>query len=265
MTKRDAQDRPRRHGLGRPALRAAHPLRLRRGARARGQLMSFIQEHADRASKPLAAERGVFPAWHGSIYDPRRRRRGGPAAATRRARRSRRPARSSIIADCSGGIEPAFALAFMRQHYLDAHGHRSPRSCPRSTHASARSRRRGLLQRRTRSRTWPTAVSSPERDDVPRVGEATSSRTAHDIEPEWHVRMQAAFQRHTDNAVSKTINFPRRSHHRRRRRAPTCSPIDEGCKGITVYRDGSRERQVLSHATAPGRSRPKPRRGDRAR
>src|SRR5438874_2284618 len=85
-----------------------------------GRLMSFVQERADAASIALAEERGVFPAWHGSIYDPASRDpRAGP-----RYRNSTRTTVAptgtlSIIADCSGGIEPAFALAFMRQHYLD--------------------------------------------------------------------------------------------------------------------------------------------------
>ena len=69
--------------------------------------------------------------------------------------------------------------------------------------------------------------------------------TAFDVAPEAHVRMQAAFQRHVDNGVSKTVNLPRQAKRRGRRRAPTGWRSSSGCKGITVYRDGSREKQVL--------------------
>ncbi len=85
-----------------------------------GEVMSFVQERADAASLALAAERGVFPAWHGSMYDAS----SGDARGGRRFRNATRTTVAptgtlSIIADCSGGIEPAFALAFTRQHYLD--------------------------------------------------------------------------------------------------------------------------------------------------
>jgi ribonucleoside-diphosphate reductase alpha chain len=214
------------------------------------RLMTFIQEHADRASEELARERGVFPAWKGSIYEK----------AGRRLRNATRTTVAptgtlSIIADCSAGIEPVFALAFVRQHFLD------PKDPGRVTQLSEvdkyfqeAARREGfhsteLMEELARVGSLK-ALSAGRRRSVP----ASVRRvfvTAHDISPEWHVRMQAAFQRHTDNAVSKTINFPE-----------TATPDDvekayllayrEGCKGITIYRDRSREMQVLSHATLRG-------------
>jgi ribonucleoside-diphosphate reductase alpha chain len=214
------------------------------------RLMTFIQEHADRASEDLARERGVFPAWEGSIYEK----------AGRRLRNATRTTVAptgtlSIIADCSAGIEPVFALAFVRQHFLD------PKDPSRVTQLSEvdkcfedRARREGfhsteLIEELARVGSLK-ALSASRRRSIP----ASVRRvfvTAHDISPEWHVRMQAAFQRHTDNAVSKTINFPE-----------TATPDDvekayllayrEGCKGITIYRDHSREMQVLSHATLRG-------------
>jgi ribonucleoside-diphosphate reductase alpha chain len=214
------------------------------------RLMTFIQEHADHASEELARQRGVFPAWKGSIYE-----KGG-----RRLRNATRTTVAptgtlSIIADCSAGIEPVFALAFVRQHFLD------PKDPGRVTQLwqvdksfEEAARREGfhsteLIEELARVGSLK-ALSASRRRSIP----ASVRRvfvTAHDISPEWHVRMQAAFQRHTDNAVSKTINFPQ-----------TATPDDvekayllayrEGCKGITIYRDRSREMQVLSHATLRG-------------
>ncbi len=215
------------------------------------EMMSFIQRHADDASIALAAERGVFPAWSGSIYDPAAGDpRGGP-----RYRNSTRTTIAptgtlSIIADCSGGIEPAFALAFMRQHYLDRNDPSKVTQLPevnttfRETAAAAGFYSDDLAEG------LAAGASIADRDDVPSWAKEIF-RTSHDIDPEWHVRMQAAFQRHTDNAVSKTINF---------RNDATTDDVEraylmayrEGCKGITVYRDGSRDQQVLSHATARG-------------
>jgi ribonucleoside-diphosphate reductase alpha chain len=216
-----------------------------------GRVMSFIQERADGASVALGDDRGVFPAWHGSIYDPATGDdRGGP-----RYRNSTRTTVAptgtlSIIADCSGGIEPAFALAFMRQHYLDR---KDPSRATRLPEVN-----RTFRAVAERERFYSDALiaylagggSLAERDDVPDWVKDVF-RTSHDIDPEWHVRMQGAFQRHTDNAVSKTINF---------RHEATVADVEraymlayrEGCKGITVYRDGSRDHQVLSHATARG-------------
>jgi ribonucleoside-diphosphate reductase alpha chain len=211
------------------------------------RLMSFVQERADAASSELASERGVFPAWEDSVY--------GPRGSDRRLRNATRTTIAptgtlSIIAGCSGGIEPAFALAFTRHHYLDPS---RPGKAVELTEVDAAfeaaAKEAGFYSKELVDY-LAAGGSLSARDDVPEWAKAVFV-TAHEVSPEWHVRTQAAFQRHTDNAVSKTINF-----------ASTATPADvarayllayeEGCKGITIYRDGSRAGQVLSHATARG-------------
>jgi len=218
-----------------------------------GKTMSFIQQHADRASEALGRARGIFPAWQGSIYD-----RSGNGRSGRGGRRFRNATRTtiaptgtlSIIADCSGGIEPVFALAFMRQHHLDPKDPDRVTQLPevnRAFEAVAKAERfysTELMEELARG------GSIQGRDGVPEWVQRVFV-TAHDIDPEWHVRMQAAFQKHTDNAVSKTINF---------RASATVEDVErayllaykEGCKGITIYRDESRPLQVLSHAAVRG-------------
>ncbi len=216
-----------------------------------GRVMSFIQQQADRASIALAEERGVFPAWDGSIYDPA----AGDARSGPRFRNATRTTVAptgtlSIIADCAGGIEPAFALAFMRQHYLDRDNPSLPTQLPEVNKTFRDIAEREGFFSNALLPFLAEGGSLNERDDVPEWAKRVFV-TSHDIAPEWHVRMQAAFQRHTDNAVSKTINF---------RSDATPDDVEnaymlayrEGCKGITVYRDGSRDHQVLSHATARG-------------
>lgn len=204
--------------------------------------MAFIREHADAASAALAAERGVFPAWEGSIY--------GPAGKNLRLRNSTRTTIAptgtlSIIAGCSGGIEPAFSLAFTRQHYLDPKHPAEPvRLNEVNPMFEAVARERGfysedLIEYLARGGSLADRAEVP--DDVKSV-----FVTAHEIAPEVHVRMQAAFQAFTDNAVSKTINFPHNATREQVREAYLLA-YREGCKGITIYRDGSRTGQVLSY------------------
>ena len=205
-------------------------------------LMAFISDKADEASEALAAERGVFPAWEASNY--------GPKGENRRLRNSTRTTVAptgtlSIIAGCTGGIEPAFALAFTRSHFLDAQNPSEPvRLTEVNQHFAAACRAAGVYSDELMGY-LAAGGRLQDRAEVP----AELKRvfvTSHDIAPGSHVRMQAAFQRHTDNAVSKTINFPR---------AATIADVAEayrlayreGCKGITIYRDGSRVGQVLSH------------------
>ncbi len=205
------------------------------------QVMRFIQEKANQASLELGRERGPFPAFHGSRYDPEYPYRNA-------TRTTIAPTGTlSIIADCSSGVEPLFSLAFTRHHYLDP---KDPSKLSRLTEANA------YFLETARAE----GFHSQELMDYLAAGDSLSAReeapdwakrlfvTAQEIAPRWHVRMQAAFQRHTDNAVSKTINFPFSATE-----ADVASAYwlayREGCKGITIYREGSREYSVLSHAT----------------
>ena len=192
------------------------------------QVMQYIQGEAHRASSALAEQRGSFPAWDGSIYkEPMRNSAPVTIAPT---------GTISIISGVSSGIEPLFALSYVRnvmdktsliennpyfKAVADYEGFWS--------HTLAEEL---ILQGTLKGRDVPDWVK-----DVFRV--------SYDISPKWHVHMQATFQQFTDNSVSKTINFPSQA---------TVSDVadaylfayETGCKGLTVYRDGSKNEQVLS-------------------
>jgi ribonucleoside-diphosphate reductase alpha chain len=205
------------------------------------EVMRFIQEKANEASLSLAQERGSFPAWEGSRYDPDSPYRNA-------TRTTVAPTGTiSIIADASSGVEPVFALAFTRQHYLDAEDASKLTTLREvNKHFLAAAEAGGFYSEELMEHV-AAGGSLRDRDDVPEWAKALFV-TAHEITPEWHVRMQAAFQRHTDNAVSKTINFPESATQ-----ADVASAYwlayREGCKGITIYREGSRDFSVLSHST----------------
>jgi ribonucleoside-diphosphate reductase alpha chain len=208
------------------------------------KVMGFLDEEARNASEKLAETRGVFPAWENSIWGPE-----GEAAIREDGTRIR-PERTlrncnlttvaptgtiSIFAGCSGGIEPLFAVAFMRNQA----GSLMPDVNPDFVGtAQAQGWYSEELMERIATEGHIHFDEVPE--DVQRV-----FRTAHDITPEWHVRMQAAFQEHCDSAISKTTNFPREAAEEDVRAIYELA-FELGCKGVTVYRDGSREGQVLS-------------------
>jgi ribonucleoside-diphosphate reductase alpha chain len=211
------------------------------------RMMAFIQEKADAASEELARERGTFPAWEDSIYATGRERR----PLRNSTRTTVAPTGTlSIIADCSGGIEPVFSLAFTRQHFLDP---RNPKTTTKLTevnkHFEQVAREEGFHSKKLID-ALAAGASLRDQAKVPDWARNVFV-SAHDVSPEWHVRMQAAFQRHTDNAVSKTINFRQEATPDDVERAYLLA-YHEGCKGITIYRDGSREMQVFSHTTARG-------------
>jgi ribonucleoside-diphosphate reductase alpha chain len=202
------------------------------------ELMRFIREQGRAASEELARERGVFPNYPGSLYDLP----GGPRLRNATITTVAPTGTLSIIAGCSSGIEPLYALSYTR-HVL---GDMDLPEVYEYFIETARNRgfyTDNLLMRITAGETVPGMAEVPE--DVRRV-----FVTAYDIAPEWHVRMQAAFQRHTDNAVSKTVNFP---HGATREDIAKVFLLAyrEGVKGITVYRSGSRSGQVLTTCADP--------------
>jgi ribonucleoside-diphosphate reductase alpha chain len=196
-------------------------------------IMKFITGESIKASQALAPERGAFPAFEGSIYDKPSALKVRNASCTTIA-----PTGTlSIIAGCSSGIEPLFALSYKR-HILD--GDEFIEVNPYFEEAA---KREGFYSEELMLR-LAEGVSLQDIEEVPDHIKRVFV-TAHEIIPEWHVRMQAAFQRHTHNAVSKTVNFPREATPEDVAKVYMLA-YEEGVKGITIYRDGSREGQVLT-------------------
>lgn len=245
----DLAHRIRRIGLGvmgfaDALVRMGIPYNSDEGIEFAADLMELINEAATSASEQLADERGAFPEWERSIWGPdktcARDRDGNRIAEERRLRNCNvttvAPTGTiSVIADCSGGIEPLFAVAFMRNQA----GMKMPDvNKDFVSTAKAQGWYSGeLIQRIAES----GHIHFPEVPlEVQRV-----FVTAHDITPEWHVRMQAAFQRYVHSAISKTCNFPKEATKEDVLKIYEMA-YDLDCKGVTVYRDGSRPEQVLS-------------------
>jgi len=209
------------------------PYNSREGIALAERVMGFVQEEGHKASAELAKERGPFPAYPASTYAKAKKGPYRNATVTTIA-----PTGTlSIIAGCSSGVEPLFALCFTR-NILD--GERLVEVNPYFEAALAAT---GLASHELMDSV--VAKGSIQDMDFLPAKLRKVFVTAMDIEPVWHLRMQAAFQRHTDNAVSKTVNL-----------SNTATEQDifdiywlaykEGCKGVTVYRDGCKSIQVLA-------------------
>lgn len=197
------------------------------------ETMSFISREATAASAELVEERGAFPAFVGSIYDV-----PGGIRIRNATRTTIAPTGTlSIIANCSSGIEPLFALCYTR---TILEGEQLVEVNPYFEEVA---KRKGFYSEELiKDIAQHGGVRGREGipDWVQRV-----FVTAHNITPDWHVKMQAAFQKFTDNAVSKTVNFPYEATEEDVAKVFLLA-YREGCKGITIYRDRSRETQVLS-------------------
>jgi ribonucleoside-diphosphate reductase alpha chain len=197
------------------------------------EIAHFISAEADKASIELARERGVFPAFQGSIYDMP----DGPHFRNA-SRTTIAPTGSlSIIANCSSGIEPLFALSYVR-HILE--GEEFIEVNPYFEEAAKKGGFYSpeLMKQLAEGKRLKDIAEVPE--EIKRL-----FITAHDISPEWHVKMQAVFQKFTDSAVSKTVNFPHEATPEDIAKVYILA-YQEGLKGITIYRDRSRESQVLT-------------------
>ena len=198
-----------------------------------GRLMAFLQEKGHDQSARLAEERGPFPNWSRSIY------RDGRPVRNSTVTTIAPTGTISMIAGCSSGIEPAFALAF-EHRVKSADGERVLTFV--SEAFDRISRARGFHSEALMAE----VVRLGSLHGIPGVPEEARAlfKTAHEIDYAWHVKHQAAFQKYTDNGVSKTINLPREATEDDVSAAYRLA-WELGCLGITVFRDGCKGSQVL--------------------
>jgi len=197
------------------------------------EVMGFIQREARRTSAALAEERGPFPFFKGSVFDDGESPKMRNATTTTIA-----PTGTlSIIAGCSSGVEPLFAVAFIR-NVMD-----NDELVEVNPVFKEIAEREGFYSEDLMKKIAEEG-SVQGIEEIPEKWRRIFV-TAHDITPEWHIRIQAAFQKYTDNAVSKTVNFPN-SATKEDVQQVYIQAYELDCKGVTIYRDGSREEQVLN-------------------
>jgi len=209
------------------------PYDSQRGIEFGSELMSFINKNARKASSELSDLRGPFPNWSHSIWRTKIKKKVRNASITCVA-----PTGTiSIIADCSSGIEPVYSPVFIRR-ILD--GSKILQINPFFKQVAEK---HGFYSKKLENQIAKTG-SIQKITQIP-IKIRRIFRCAYDIKPQWHIRMQAAFQQHCDAAVSKTINFSEKA---------TVAVVDKaytlayqlGCKGVTIYRRHSRDSEPMS-------------------
>ena len=215
-------------------LRLNIPYNSARAINLAEKIMAFIQQESKDASAKLAEERDVFPNFKDSIYNQKGKLRLRNATTTTIA-----PTGTiSIIVGCSSSIEPLFAVSFIRRHVLD--GKEMVEVNPIFEEVA---KEKGFWSKKL-------VEDISVKGGVQEVKEVPADFrrvfvTALDISPEYHIKMQAAFQKYVDNAVSKTINFPFSASKEDVKKAYLMA-YKLGCKGVTLYRNDSRKQQVLN-------------------
>jgi ribonucleoside-diphosphate reductase alpha chain len=223
-------------GLAHFLIRLGIPYNSQKALEVVRGLMSFIQHQARERSMELAEQRGVFPNFKGSIYD----RSGGMMLRNATITTIAPTGTLSLLANCSSGIEPLFAMQYTRKALEDMEFQITD---PLFLELGERE---GFLS--------PDVIQSLSEGaslrELPQVPQHIKELfiTAFEIPPVWHVKIQAAFQEYTDNAVSKTINFSRDATKEEVKGAFLMA-YQERCKGITIYRSGSKSGQVLACGT----------------
>ena len=206
------------------------------------EVMKFISEQAHTASQELAKQKGSFANFKKSVWPDKGMKHMRNAAVTTIAPTGY----TSIVANCSSGIEPLFALVYKRQSSLGGVEQIEVNS---------------LFEQRAKKQGFYTPElmkKIEQKGSVQEFGEVPDDikkvfAISHDISPEWDLKIQAAFQKYTDNAVSKTINFPKEATRGDVAKVYQMA-YDLGCKGITIYRYGSKETQVLSTGDGSSKS-----------
>ncbi len=197
------------------------------------RVMRFISEEAMAESVALGRTRGLFPAFSGSVYD----NENGPRVRNANRTTIAPTGTLSIIAGCSSGIEPIFALSYFR-HILD--GEKLVEVNPYFEKAAKEQDfySTALMKKLAEGNKLDAIKEVP-------AGLKAVFVTSHDISPEWHIKIQSAFQQFTDSAVSKTVNLPHEATVEDVKNAYILA-YKAGLKGITIYRDRSRDSQVLN-------------------